>query len=267
MKRVLLIILALLILFVSPIMAKERTEKQAQQLIEKNCASCHTLEMPHPRLIASLPAPPMNAIIFHVKKEIKNPEEQKAFIVNYALHPTPEVSVCDMNKIKKFGLMPSLKGKVSKKELAILSDYLLKNFPSKSFVESRAEAKLYREIYNLKNSPFLLNQSALPKITQLLMQNWGKGKLGLDEEQKRKLLAIRHSVIGQLKEIKDKLYYLEQEIIEMTIDAEEIELIELKVNEVAKLKAKSSMIQIRCIIQSVKILNPKQLAVLVPLWD
>jgi len=266
MKRILLIILALLILFINPVMADENDTKEVQVLIQNNCASCHTLGMLHPSTISSLPAPPMNAVIFHLKSEHKSYEKQKKFIVNYALEPKPEQSVCDMTKVKKFGVMPSLKGKISKENLNRIAIHLLANFPSKEFIASRAEAKLYKEIYKLRNAPFLLNQSSLPKITQLLMQNWGKGKLGLSEEQKKKLLNIRSRVIAGIKNIKEKLYYLEHDIIEMTIDADEIELIELKVNEASKLKAKATMIQIRCIIESVEILNEEQLAVLVPLW-
>ena len=73
MKRILLIILALLIIFVSPIMAEE--DEKTKILIQNNCASCHTLRMPHP----STP-PPMNAVIFHLKSEVKNYEKQKEFI-------------------------------------------------------------------------------------------------------------------------------------------------------------------------------------------
>lgn len=78
MKRILLIILALLILFVSPIMAEE--DEKTKILIQNNCASCHTLRMPHPSTISSFPAPPMNAVIFHLKSEVKNYEKQKEFI-------------------------------------------------------------------------------------------------------------------------------------------------------------------------------------------
>ncbi|HIP52314.1 MAG TPA: hypothetical protein EYG94_09535 [Campylobacterales bacterium] len=265
MKRILLIILALLILFVSPIMAEENEEK-TKKLIENNCASCHTLGMPKPSTISSLPAPPMNAIIFHLKRELQSYEKQKAFIVNYSLEPKPELSICDMTKVEKYGVMPSLKGKVSKEDLNLIAKSLLADFPTKEFIDSRAEAKLYQKIHKLRNAPFLMNQSSLPKITLLLMQNWGKGKLGLSDEQKKKLLNIRSRVISGIKEIKEELYALERDIIEMTVYAGEIELIEVKVNEVSKLKAKATIIQIKCILESVEILTEEQLSVLVPLW-
>jgi hypothetical protein len=247
-------------------MAEENGTKSTKLLIQNNCASCHTLGMPHPSTISSLPAPPMNAVIFHLKSEVKSYEKQKEFIVNYALNPKAELSVCDMTKVEKFGVMPSLKGKVSKEELILIAKNLLTDFPTKEFIESRAEAKLYKEIYRLRHAPFLLNQSALPKITQLLMKNWGKGKLGLSEEQKKKLSSIRKEVIKGIKNIKEELYHIERDIIEMTIYADELELIEIKVKKASKLKAEATMIQIKCIIQSVEILNEEQLSVLVPLW-
>jgi len=267
MKKVLLIILALLILFISPIMADESSAEKTKVLIEKNCASCHVLGIPRPSSIASLPAPPMNAIIFHLKKEIKSHEKQKEFIVNYSLNPKPEQSICDMTKVNKFGVMPSLKGKISKEHLNLIATMLLKDFPTKEFVESRAEAKLYKEIYKLRNSPFLMNQSSLPQITLLLMKNWGKGKLGLSNEQKSKLLKIRTHVVENIKNIKEKLYEIERDIIELTMYDGEIELIEAKVNEASKLKAKATMVQIKCIIASVEILTDEQMTVLVPLWE
>ena len=264
MKRILLIILGLLILLVSPITAGENAK--AKTLIQNNCASCHTLGMPNPSTISSLPAPPMNAIIFHVKNEIKSYEKQKEFIVNYALKPQPELSVCDMTKVEKFGVMPSLKGKVSKENLTLIATNLLANFPSQKFVESRAEAKLYKEIHKLRNSPFLMNQSSLPKITKLLMKNWGKGKLGLSSEQKEKLLNIRKRVISGIKAIKKELYEVERDVLELTMYEGEMELIRIKVMEASKLKAQATMIQIKCIIESVEILSEEQLSVLVPLW-
>ena len=266
MKRILLIVLALLILLISPSIAQENKLEKTKTLIQKNCASCHTLGMPHHSTIASLPAPPMNAIIFHIKREMKSYEKQKEFIVNYSLEPKSELSVCDMTKVEKFGVMPSLKGKVSKENLNRIAKNLLENFPSKAFVESRAEAKLYKEIHKLRNAPFLMNQSALPQLTLLLMKNWGKGKLGLSDEQRKKLLNIRSRVITNIKKIKEELYSIERDIIEMTIYADEIELIENKVHEASTLKAKATMIQIRCILESVEILNEEQMTVLVPLW-
>jgi cytochrome c len=247
-------------------MAKESEVEKTKSLIQKNCATCHTLEMPPPNTISSLPAPPMNAIVFHLKRELKSYEKQKEFIVNYSLNPKAELSVCDMTKVKRYGVMPSLKGTVSKKDLILISTHLLENFPSKEFIESRAEAKLYQEIHKLRNAPFLLNQSSLPKITKLLMQNWGKGKLGLSKDQKKKLLKIRIRVSNGIKEIKEKLYLLERDIIEMTIYADELELIKPKVNEASKLKSQATMIQIQCIIETVKILTEEQLSILVPLW-
>jgi len=267
MKKTLLILLAIIILFINPAIAKENETADPTTLIQNNCAACHTLGMPHPSTIASLPAPPMNAVIFHLKHEVKSYEKQKEFIVNYALNPQPEKSVCDMTKVEKFGLMPSLKGKISKKNLYLIAKKLLTDFPTKVFVESRAEAKLYKEIHKLRNSPFLMNQSSLPKITLLLMRHWGKGKLGLSKEQKEKLLKIRSHVITNIKSIKEALYNIERDIIELTVYEGEIELIESKVNEAAKLKAKATMIQIRCIMESVEILTEEQMAVLVPLWE
>jgi hypothetical protein len=235
-------------------------------LIKNKCASCHVLDIPNPTKLATLTAPPMNAVMYHVKSEIKDPTKQEAFISLYSLKPLPKNAVCKSTKVEKFGVMPSMEGKVTEEELKNISHYLVKNFPSKKFTEMMKEVKLYQEINELRHSTFLVNQKGLPKLTKLLMENWGKGKLSLSSTQKTKLLDIRHEIISVVMAIKDEVAELESEIIEMTVDGDDIENIEVKVYEVAKLKAKATVTQIKCLKNTLEVLNDKQLFTLLPMW-
>ena len=240
--------------------------EQSKELIINKCASCHILDIPSPTKLANVTAPPMNAVMYHVKSELKEVVKQKAFIIQYSLNPQPKNAVCKSTKVEKFGVMPSLKGKVSEDELKKIANYLVANFPSKKFTEMMKEVKLYQEINELRHSAFLVNQNGLPKLTKLLMENWGKGKLSLSASQKEKLLTIRHEIIETVMEIKGEVEVLEADIIEMTVDGDDIENIEVKVYEVAKLKAKATVTQIRCLKNTLEVLNDKQLFTLLPMW-
>ena len=239
---------------------------ESKKLMVNKCASCHLLGIPNATQLARVKAPPMNAVLFHVKSDLKDSLQQEKFIRDYSLKPQPKKAVCTSNKIEKFGVMPSMKGKVTDDELRKIAHYLVKNFPSKKFIKMIKERKLYEEIVQLRHSTFLINQKELPKLTKLLMENWGKGKLSLSTCQKEKLLLIRKEIIKTIMETKDKVSFLESEIIEMTVDGDDIENIEVKVNEVAKLKAKATMTQIKCLKDTLEILNDKQLYTLLPMW-
>ncbi|SFV59517.1 hypothetical protein MNB_SV-14-614 [hydrothermal vent metagenome] len=112
-----------------------------------------------------------------------------------------------------------------------------------------------------------MNQDALPHLTKILVENWDKGTLGLTDEQKKKLLVVRKETMSGVKKVKKELKALESEIIEMSVDAEDLAKIEPKVQEVAKLKSKATMIQLKCLKDSIEILNDEQMEMILPFWD
>ncbi|HIP47255.1 MAG TPA: c-type cytochrome [Campylobacterales bacterium] len=236
------------------------------ELLKKNCASCHLLETPSPDMIPTLEAPAMEAVIFHVKLAIKKEEKQKSFIVDYVQNPHASKSVCESNKVEKFGLMPSLKGKISKEDLDSITNYLLKNYPTPGFVSMIKEIQTNDKMNGLVNSPFLINQDALPHITKILLQNWDKAALGLSEKQKTKLLLIRQDTLSSVKKIKQEVATLEEEIIEIVVDAEELDTLDAKIEKVSKLKAEATKIHINCILDTIAILEDEQLEHLLPFW-
>ncbi len=243
------------------------TAPTGKELTKTKCASCHMLEVPTPSMIPKLTAPPLHSVLFHIKLEMEKPEEQKAFIIDYALNPKASKSVCESNQVQKFGVMPSQKGLVTKEELALIAEYAIANFPSKEFVEMITKMQTNGKMKSLKNSPFLMNQDELPHLTKILMQHWDKAKLGLSDEQKRKLLKIRKETLAAVKKIKQALKPLEEEILEMTLEAEPLKEVQPKVEEVAKLKAKATMIQLKCLKESIEILDDEQLEYLLPFWE
>ena len=244
------------------------TESKGEKLLQEKCASCHSLGVPTPQELQIFKAPAMEAVLFHVKDAHNNDMKKvKAFILNYTQNPKLKESVCESNKVTKFGVMPSLKGKVSPEDLSTIADYIIDKYPTQEFVTFIKQIKTDGKLSALKNSPFLMNQSALPHLTKILIENWEKGTLNLSNEQKEKLLVVRKETMRGVKEVKIKLKKLEAEIIEMSIDGEELSRVKPKVDEVAKLKAKATMIQLKCLKDSIETLNDEQLELLLPFWD
>ena len=240
-----------------------------EELVKKNCASCHFLGVPTPEQIQSFKAPAMEAVLFHVKPAQGNDDAKtKAFIIDYAQDPKIKKSVCESNKVVKFGVMPSLKGKVSPEDLSTIADYLIKTYPTPKFVSVITEMQTNGKMNSLKNSPFLMNQDELPHLTKILLESWEKGSLNLTDEQKSKLLIVRKETLTGVKKVKKALRALEAEVIELTVDEDsKMKDIQPKVEEIAKLKAEATMIQIKCLRDSVAILTEEQLELLLPFWD
>lgn len=237
------------------------------ELIKANCASCHTLTTPTPLMIPTMKAPAMDAVMFHINLVMSDKKKIKAFIVDYAINPNASKSVCESNKVQQFGVMPSLKGKISEKDLGIIADHMIDNFPTPEFVTMIKEIQSNDKMYALINSPFLIKQTALPHMTKILIHNWDKASLGLSDEQKEKLLVVRKETMGAVMKIKKEVKVLEAEIIEAIVDGEEPKSVYSKIDEVAKLKAEASKVHLNCIADTIGILSEEQLELLFPFWD
>jgi len=237
------------------------------ELVKANCASCHMLTTPTADMIPNMKAPAMDAVAFHINLAIADKKDAKAFIVDYVQNPHIAKTVCESNKVAKFGVMPSLKGTVSPADLEIIAEEVMANFPTPEFVKMITEVQRNDKMNALLNSPFLINQEALPHMTKILMQNWDKASLGLSDEQKQKLLVIRKNTMGAVMKIKKKIKILEADIIEVVVDAEDLKSANVKVDEVAKLKAEATKVHLKCITDTVETLNDEQMETLFPFFD
>jgi len=111
-------------------------------LFEAKCAACHQTSRPSD--MSTLVAPPVMGVMRHVKMKYTTKEDAVTFIADYALNPEESKAVCMPQKIKRFGLMPSQKGKVSKEELHTIAAWMYENFPfkeSKEMGENHKEGK------------------------------------------------------------------------------------------------------------------------------
>ncbi len=99
-------------------------------LLKEKCAVCHNLKMP-PDTYEDEKAPPMMAVVFHLKDFMKIHNEQDniekfiPFIQDYVMDPSKEKSYCDEESLKTYGVMPSQKGNVSQDELKAIAAYMV----------------------------------------------------------------------------------------------------------------------------------------------
>ena len=238
-----------------------------EALLKAKCATCHTLEIPQMEMMPEFVAPPMDAVMFHMKDAIKGTANMKAFMVDYVFEPDVSKSVCESNNVAKFGVMPTQKGKVTAEELDAIADYLIVTYPREKFVTTLKEMQRNDKLNALKSSPFLINSESLPHMTKLLLQNWDKSKLGLSDDQKKKLLVIRKNTISGVKKIKKQLKEYEFDIAEAMIDRESVLSVEKQIQEVAKLKTEATKLHLKCISDTTGVLSDEQVEYLLPLWQ
>ena len=236
-------------------------------LLKNKCASCHMLEAPAFQDLPILKAPAMDAVVFHINLAMHDDKAKKAFIAEYVLNPDASKSVCESNKVAKFGVMPSQKGKVSKEELVKIADTLLATYPHAKFKTMIQEMQGNDKVNALKSSPFLVNSDGLPHMTKLLVENWDKAKLGLTSVQKEKLLVVRKETLAGVKKIKQQLQALEAEVAEAMIDREDPKSVEKQLEKIAQLKLEGSKIHLKCISQTTTILSEEQVSFLLPFWE
>ena len=140
MKR----IIAGLIIGAVSLMAAE-SKVDGEKVFEKACASCHIKMITKPELMKvmkTVKAPPMIEVSSQLKDNIKIVEDIDdeihravviAFIKDYVDYPHLDKSMCTGAALDRFGLMPSLKGKLSEEELNAVAAWVYDYYIDKKF--------------------------------------------------------------------------------------------------------------------------------------
>ena len=115
-----------------------------------------------------------------------------------------------------------------------------------------------------KQSPFLIT-GKLPHLTKLLMRQWDNPTLQLTEKQKPKLLVVRKETIAGLKNLTPKIASLQKQVTEGIFIGKTPDELHSIVQTISKLKAKATMIHLKCIFDTRKILNQQQFNTLLKL--
>ena len=121
------------------------------EILNTTCAKCHNLSMP-PVITKVELAPPMMAVVFHLKDFIKtqNPSEHKIkfsnFVSDYILYPSKEKAYCDKNSLKQYGLMPSLQNNITSNEAKEVAKYIYEKYDAQKFYKKQKEEKLFNSL-------------------------------------------------------------------------------------------------------------------------
>ena len=113
-------------------------------LVEQKCASCHNLDMP-PKTSDDEKAPPLFTVTVHLKDWIKvnNPSELQGkfvdFVSDYVINPSRDKSYCDKKSLDSYGIMPSLKGKITKEEAVAVAKYIFDSYDQKYLLDVMKE--------------------------------------------------------------------------------------------------------------------------------
>ena len=116
-----------------------------EKVFDKACASCHikmiTAEETK-KVFKTIKAPPMVEVSGELKRNIKIIEDIDdeihravviAFIKDYVMYPHLDKSMCQAMALERFGVMPSLKGKLSEDELNAVSTWVYDFYVGKKF--------------------------------------------------------------------------------------------------------------------------------------
>ncbi|MCF6309573.1 MAG: c-type cytochrome [Sulfurimonas sp.] len=96
-----------------------------KDLAEEKCGSCHLMGLLTKEKIDNMKAPPYWAMSKVVKLEYTNRADMINFIVDYTLNPREDKMLFPPVTKKRFGIMPSLKGKVTEDEIRQIAEYFL----------------------------------------------------------------------------------------------------------------------------------------------
>ena len=112
-----------------------------------------------------------------------------------------------------------------------------------------------------KQSPFLIT-GELPHLTKLLMQQWDNSTLQLTEDQKPHLIVVRKETMAGVKNLAPQIASLQKQVAEGIFIGKTPDELHSIVQAISKLKAEATMIHLKCIFDTSKILNQQQLDIL-----
>lgn len=111
---------------------------------KKHCASCH-IEMISAaevrKNLSKMKAPPMVEVANRIKSNIVIADEDEyvhrrvvtLFIREYIQNPQVEYTMCDPMAVEKFGVMPSLKDKLTKEERTAVAEWIYDRYEGVAF--------------------------------------------------------------------------------------------------------------------------------------
>lgn len=114
------------------------------KVYKDNCMKCHAEMMTKTEVLKSfksLKAPPMIEVSNKLKDNIHIMDEDEdvkrrvviAFVKDYIDNPSVQYSMCEPMALEKFGVMPSLKGKLNEAQKQAVAEWIYDRYEGKIF--------------------------------------------------------------------------------------------------------------------------------------
>jgi len=110
----------------------------------------------------------------------------------------------------------------------------------------------------MMNSPFLIKHG-LPHMNKFVMKYMNDPSFALTNDQKEKLLKVREETMNSISTIKPKVATLRKEIVEASKSGTKASELKSRVERLASLEVKATMIHLKCIESIKAILTKDQL--------
>ena len=114
---------------------------------------------------------------------------------------------------------------------------------------------------NKFEKPFLI-QGKLPHLTMMVKMLWNDTDLALTKAQKEKLLVVRKDTLTAVKSLKTKIMKLENEVVTESNNGTKPASLKNMVKKIASLRVEATMVHLKCIYNTRKILSKDQLDIL-----
>lgn len=114
------------------------------KVYKDNCMKCHAEIMTKAEVMKSfksLKAPPMIEVANKIKGNIQIVDDDEdvkrhvviAFVKDYIDNPSIQYSMCEPMALEKFGVMPSLKGKLNEAQKQAVAEWIYDRYEGKTF--------------------------------------------------------------------------------------------------------------------------------------
>ncbi len=252
-----------------------QVSQSGRELFMQKCSMCH--KTVRPKDMKSLVAPPISGVAAQVKMKYPLRKDAVAFISDYALNPQRSKSLCLPKRIKRFGLMPSQKGSVTKKQVVKIANYIYDNYPKKGFVPFlKINKNKMKKLLKIESQlpvnnksmikPFLIKRG-LPHFVIIIQKNWNNPTLALSKKQKKRLNIVKKTTLAKLKKYIRIVNIMQKKIVTASLKGVKPRDLKNLVNKLAKEKKEATMIHLKCIYNTKKILTKKQYKYLLKIYQ
>ena len=116
-------VLVVTTLLISSSLTLFASSPNAKELFTQKCMSCHPITRPADT--SQMVAPPAKGLMFHMSQDIGSDDKILKHINSFVMNPTKEKAIC--RSVRRFGLMPSQEGIITKEELNIVAKWMIAN--------------------------------------------------------------------------------------------------------------------------------------------